>query len=108
MGAEFSECHCRADGVRVTHRLLGTSYRENRTLSVSVFRGETLAFDGQHGPISSGTRIVGRSEPGVFTKLYLVTAADPSRLSVISPSPPDCVWDWFHPLYPRLECGRLF
>jgi hypothetical protein len=108
MGAEFSECHCKADSVRVTHRPLVTSYREHDALSVSVFRGETLTFDGCHGTISCGDRRVGAHEPGVHTRLFLVTATDASGWTVIYPDPRVWVDAEFDPMVHRLGCDALF
>jgi hypothetical protein len=108
VGAKFSECHCRANHAVVTHRLLATSYRQRGVISVSVFRGETLAFVGQHGPILSGEHRVGVDEPGVLSRLYLVTATDPFGWTVIYPNPP--VWrvDEFDPVVKRLQCDAVF
>lgn len=108
MGAEFSECHCRATGESVAHHLLATAAQDGRTISVEVFAGETLACGDQRTWITSGGSRIGIDEPGVFTRLFLVTATDPSGWSVVYPYPRIWAEYEFDSLVGSLECDALF
>jgi hypothetical protein len=108
MGAEFSERHCRATRESVADRLIATACQDTRTSSADVFDGKTLAFDDHDELISSGEYRISSDEPGIHTRLFLVTATDPSGWSVIYPNPRVWMECEFDSLVSSLGCDALF